>query len=171
MVQLFRVTDTGSTLAHGNGGDFTNQGIINGCYPADSYTFLLNFIVNPGVVASDVRSFHFDGETCGGDGTQQYASVKYYSTDTCTGTEPDTVDLNLSPFSRSLACVSAITQFQSIVLADGLLVSVVGPYIGCRHDAFIWRDSLSAQKIAEGMPGYCLFADSAYPRSPVCQKG
>jgi hypothetical protein len=101
MVQLFRVIDTSSTLAHGSGGDFTNQGILKGCYTADSYPFLLNFIVNPGVVAGDVRSFRFDGETCGSDGTQQYASVKYYSTETCTGTEPDAVDLNLGVISNA----------------------------------------------------------------------
>lgn len=66
------------------------------------------------MAAADVRSIRFDGDTCG-DGTQQYASVKYYSTDTCTGTNPDTVDLNLGVILQGhmLRCWCKSTQAPS----------------------------------------------------------
>lgn len=112
-VQLFRILDSDSSLANGDGGSFTNQGVLDGCYLTDSYAFLLDFIIAD-VAADDVRSIRFDGNTCG-DGTQQYASVKYYSTETCTGTNPDTVDLNLGVITggHMLRCWCKSTQAPS----------------------------------------------------------
>lgn len=95
-MQLFRVQSADSTLANGNGGDFINNGVLDGCYPASSYGFLVDFVRNPGVVASDIVSWHFDGDTCG----TEYAEVKYYTTPTCSGTQANTLDLTLGQVSN-----------------------------------------------------------------------
>lgn len=58
-------------------------------------------------------------------------------------------------------------KFQSIVSPNGLIVSLLGPYEGKRHDAGIFHESLIAQQLQEkvdenGVP-FHVYGDSAYP--------
>lgn len=60
-------------------------------------------------------------------------------------------------------------KFQSVVTPNGLISSLMGPYVGRRHDAGIFHESGIYQQLlqkvnANGVPFY-LYGDSAYPIS------
>lgn len=64
-----------------------------------------------------------------------------------------------------------VIKFQSIVLCNGMLCSVLGPFAGKDHDARMYRVGGTRQAIINNMHGGVLYADKAYPRSAQCQKG
>ncbi|GMF48201.1 unnamed protein product [Phytophthora fragariaefolia] len=54
------------------------------------------------------------------------------------------------------------TKFQRITLANGLTVSLVGPFEGRRHDAYMLRKSEMAQKMTRYLSDV-IFGDQGYP--------
>jgi nuclease HARBI1 len=54
-------------------------------------------------------------------------------------------------------------KFQSIVLANGLIVSLTGPVEGRRHDIALLRMSNVAELMKTNFPQYCVYGDPAYP--------
>lgn len=53
-------------------------------------------------------------------------------------------------------------KFQSVTLANGLIVSFVGPFEGRRHDAYMLRKSEMELKMTR-YPDYVLYGDQGYP--------
>lgn len=54
-------------------------------------------------------------------------------------------------------------KFQSITMANGLIVALHGSIEGRRHDSFILRDSKIHEHMVTNFPSYYLYGDSGYP--------
>jgi hypothetical protein len=54
-------------------------------------------------------------------------------------------------------------KFQSITLANGIILHLSAPYPGRRHDAYILRDTFILQQLRLYCPQFCLYGDEGYP--------
>ncbi|OWZ16071.1 hypothetical protein PHMEG_00010185 [Phytophthora megakarya] len=53
-------------------------------------------------------------------------------------------------------------KFQSVIMANGLIVGLCGPFEGRRHDSYMLRQS-DLKTNMELYPGYVIYGDSGYP--------
>ncbi|KAH9110594.1 hypothetical protein AeMF1_014649 [Aphanomyces euteiches] len=59
-------------------------------------------------------------------------------------------------------------KFQSVVLANGLIISMYGPIEGRRHDVILLKESGVGQKwLSHACPGTYVYGDPAYPLRPL----
>lgn len=56
-------------------------------------------------------------------------------------------------------------KFQSVSMANGLIVSMYGPIEGRRHDVALLRGSMIGARMRDHCPGFYLYGDPAYPLS------
>lgn len=64
-------------------------------------------------------------------------------------------------------------KFQSVVVPEGFIAHLKGPYPGARHDARVLQESGLIAEIQELIPNgdYKMYGDCAYPWSPWIEKG